>query len=233
MDIVNELIGNRVPSSLNKDDPTITLYAARHRKKFYLNFYKGQEQDSVTYRNYDVPAVAAKHLWLWPEMKMKSHRIRHRSFSPEDLLVIEADFRLMIVSSNILGRGGKLILQDNALRPACNTRESRTPVVIGTSPTPMPTVDRLTPQSPAATQHSPTPCSTDGSTTFPDALRLECIKCTDDGTILWDMISELASLELLFQLVTTGDCSWGALEDEMLSKGVTCLLTFNRLKSVR
>ena len=44
MDIVNELIGNRVPSSLNDDDPTITVYAARHRKKFYLNFYKGKNK---------------------------------------------------------------------------------------------------------------------------------------------------------------------------------------------
>ena len=163
-------------------------------------------------------------------MKMKSQRIRRRSFFPEDLLVIEADFRLMIVSSNILGKGGKLILQDNAIRPARNTRESRTPIVIGTSPTPMSTVNRLTPRSPAATQHLATARITDGNSTLPDVLRLEYIKCTDDGIILWDMISELASLELLFQMVTTGDYAWDALEDEMLSKGVDMPSNFQAIE---
>ena len=102
-----------------------------------------------------------------------------------------------------------MILLDNAVLPTRNARESQTTVVIGTSPTPMLTVDRRTPQSPASTQHLATARSTYA---LPDALQLECIKCTNDGTILWDMISELASLELLFQLVTTGDCAWDALK---------------------
>ena len=34
------------------------------------------------------------------------------------------------------------------------------------------------------------------------------------------MIAELVSLELLFQLGTTGDCAWDAIEDEMLLNGV-------------
>ena len=101
---------------------------------------------------------------------------------------------------------------------------------IGTSPTSILTVDCLIPQSPTATQHLATACSTDGNSTIPDVLRLECIKCMDDGTILWDMISELASLELLFQLVTTGDCAWDALEDEMVLKGVDMPSNFQAME---
>ena len=96
----------------------------------------------------------------------------------------------------------------------------------------MPTIDWLTPQYPAATQHSPTARSTDSSSTFPDALRLECIKCKDDDTKLWDMISEPACLKLSFQLVTTGDCAWDVLADEILSKGVDMLSNFQARRRI-
>ena len=124
MDIVNELAGNRAPHLLNEDDPSIPVYAAKRRKKSYVKFYKGIEKECIAYRNYDVPAVAAKYLWFWPQIKLKSDTIRRRSFSPEDLLLIEADFRLMIVSSNILGEDGKLVLDGNSVYPAQSTRGS-------------------------------------------------------------------------------------------------------------
>ena len=50
------------------------------------------------------------------------------------------------------------------------------------------------------------------------------------GISRWDMISELASLELLFQMVTTGDYAWDALEDEMLSKGVDMPSNFQAIE---
>eukprot|EP00585_Thalassiosira_rotula_P024904 CAMPEP_0196247260 /NCGR_PEP_ID=MMETSP0913-20130531/37723_1 /TAXON_ID=49265 /ORGANISM="Thalassiosira rotula, Strain GSO102" /LENGTH=219 /DNA_ID=CAMNT_0041532159 /DNA_START=276 /DNA_END=932 /DNA_ORIENTATION=- len=83
MDIVNQLVGNRVPDALNNDDPSIPVFAAKRRQKSHLKFYQGRDLECIPYRNYDVPAVAVKYLWMWPNIKLKSTTIRRRSFSPE------------------------------------------------------------------------------------------------------------------------------------------------------
>ena len=43
---------------------------------------------------------------------------------------------------------------------------------------------------------------------FLDSLHLECLKYTEDGTILWDVMSDLASLEILFEMVARDDLAW-------------------------
>ena len=65
-----------------------------------------------------------------------------RSFRTDDLLMIETDFRLMIIISNILCKGGKLVLHDKSICPARDSRGSRTPVVISTSPSSKPRAKR-------------------------------------------------------------------------------------------
>ena len=229
MDIVNELAGNRAPHLLNEDDPSIPVYAAKRRKKSYIKFYKGIENECIAYRNYDVPAVAAKYLWFWPQIKLKSDTIRRRSFSPQDLLLIEeADFRLMIVSSNILGAGGKLVLDGNSVCPAQSTREARVPVSVRTSPSPASTVMHVMTPSRSRTRDESQGADPISSTigSLPESLGLQGLKCTEDGVILWDMVSELGSLELMFRLIITDGLTLDAVETKMKSKRVDMPLTF-------
>ena len=51
--------------------------------------------------------------------------------------------------------------------------------------------------------------------------------CTQDGSINWDQVTELASLELLFHLHTKGDhgggIAWDCVTDKMKKKGVDIL----------
>ena len=197
-DIVNELVGKRAPATVNDNNSSIPVFVAKRWHKYYVPFYKGQMRDCVPYNNFDVPAVAFKYLWLWPEIEMTSDKVRRRSFPVEDLQTIENDFCLMIVSTNILGKGGKVVLHNNFLCPARNTRESCTPVVINTTPS------STTPSSnpPLDSHHvlqNETPLQNDASHTandasFPDALRAYCLRCTDDCTIYWDMTPGLASI---------------------------------------
>ena len=42
--------------------------------------------------------------------------------------------------------------------------------------------------------------------------------CTHEGVILWDMVTELASLELLLHLHTREDIVWDGLEDTTMKK---------------
>ena len=224
IDIVNELVGKRTPTTINDNDPSIPVFVAKRQHKYYGPFYKGKMRDCVPYNNFDVPAVAFKYLWLWPEIEMTSDKVRRRMFPVEDLQTIENDFRQMIVSTNILGKGGKVVLHNNFLCPARNTRESCTPVVINTTPS------STTPSSnpPLDSHHvlqNETPRQNDASHTandasFPDALRAYCLRCTDDCTIFWDMTPELASIELMFELVMRDNLAWDAVEDAMKSRDV-------------
>jgi len=134
IDLVNEIVGNRIPSDCNEDDPTIPVFVAQRRRKQYLHFYKDTEEECISYRNYDVPTIATKHLSeYWPGISKSSDTVRRRSFAPKDLILIENDFCLIIATTNTLGNSGKLVIRDNTIYPARSTRESRTPVVIQTS----------------------------------------------------------------------------------------------------
>lgn len=56
------------------------------------------------------------------------------------------------------------------------------------------------------------------ASTYPESLRLDSIRAVDDGTIMWDMVSELASLELAFDYVNKG-WAWDSIRSKMVSKG--------------
>ena len=56
--------------------------------------------------------------------------------------------------------------------------------------------------------------------TYPGDLRQKSLKCTMDGAILWAMVSELASIELMFHLVATDDIDWDQVQSEMQKWGV-------------
>jgi len=149
------------------------------------------------------------------------------------LLTVETDFRLLIVASNVLGGGGKLMLNDNSVSPVRNTREARA-LVARSLPTSSATTDSTSDVEAEATPVR-TPNQdiirgegTNSSTTntIPESLRLEGLKCTEDGAILWDMVSELALLELLFHLFITHDMAWDTVEAEMKNRHVNMPLTF-------
>lgn len=126
IDLANEIVGNRI-SDCNEVDSTIPVFVAQRRRKQYVPFYKGAEGECTPYLTYDVPAIAAKHLSeYWPGIS-KSGRpdtARRRSFAPEDLALIENEFRLVIATTNTLGSSGKLVLLNNTVYPARSTRET-------------------------------------------------------------------------------------------------------------
>lgn len=57
------------------------------------------------------------------------------------------------------------------------------------------------------------------------ALLLENLKCCDDDAIVWDMVDNLASIELMFFLWQQEDMSWDCIETEMKSRGAALPLT--------
>ena len=61
---------------------------------------------------------------------------------------------------------------------------------------------------------------------MPDALRLRSLQCTNNGAIQWDIVLELASLELLFEMHVKDGIVWDCLEAEFVSKGVNMPYTF-------
>ena len=53
IDLLDEIIGKRLPSNYNDDDPSIPVFAAKRRKKQYIYFYKGNEEECTTTINCD------------------------------------------------------------------------------------------------------------------------------------------------------------------------------------
>ena len=81
LDLLNEIIGVRVPLELTDHDPTIKVpvYAAKRRSKYYKLFYNKQRTRCQPYLNYDVPAITARHKEIFG-VTMNSTQIRRRSF---------------------------------------------------------------------------------------------------------------------------------------------------------
>ena len=159
---------------------------------------------------------------------MSSSQFRRWSFEPKHLNFIENNFQTILVESNIIGKfivGEKLLanLSSRATRESvtrtasssqrgsesspqsCNLR--RPPAT--TTPSPAP----FTPARPSAT--APSPSAPESSKRLPDSLRKCNLLCTQDGVILWDMVTELISLEYLFHLHTKDNIAWDALECNM------------------
>ena len=175
--------------------------------------------------DYDIPAIAVRHKEIFcPDIQINSSRVRRRPFEPMVLERIESDIRLLMVCSNTFGKGSKLAAGQEELIPVSNTRELRVPVACvavgnhfrgASSPECSDGPAVTTPEKPTSARRSGNSIVT---STFPDSLRLDNVRAVDDGTIMWDMVLELASLELLFDYVNRG-WAWDSIQDKMASKG--------------
>ena len=196
---MNELIGNCDNGTIGDDDPAILLmYQIQRRRRHYKKFYRCETAECITYRNFDIPTIAAKFINIWQNTRMSTDKPRRRSFSPNDLELIENDFRIMLVSSNIIGKfivdGGRLLTSQSPsanhvrvvaanLSPSSRNGSSSyhptAPVAQNnTSPTARtttPTRRRPTTETSHITPRNVLP--------LPDNLRLNSLKCTEDGVI--------------------------------------------------
>ena len=86
-----------------------------------------------SYRGWDVPRITNKFIDLWDEVALsntKQDQTRRRSFSPDDLNMIENDFLLILWCSNFTGKIGNVentVVLTSSTRPA----HSRSRVVGG------------------------------------------------------------------------------------------------------
>ena len=179
-------------------------FISARRNKSYAKFYRGDITQSACYQNWDVPMIAKDLLDMWMGVDLiETHRgmICRRSFSTENLELIENDFRLILMCSNIIG---KLEIVDNSVHASRSTSLWRVRTASGSRRRSAP------PTSPGAT---PTRTRTGSSSTrgmLPDALRQKSLSCTIDidGAILWVKVAELASLESMFHVAVKDDIAW-------------------------
>ena len=104
------------------DPAVLPMYQIRRRKKLYLSFFQNK-QEARPYKSFDVPAIAAKFLPVWEHVVMSSNMTQRRSFKAEDLHTMEADFRIMLVASNICGKF--VFGEANDIMTSLSTRRSR------------------------------------------------------------------------------------------------------------
>ena len=105
LNIANELTGQCDTGTITADDPAILqMYQIKRRQKMYKYFYNCEMEECVQYRIFDISMVAAKFIDVWPDVKMSSTKPWRRSFLPQDLELLENNFRLLLISSNIIGK---------------------------------------------------------------------------------------------------------------------------------
>ena len=232
--IAKELSGD--VSSRDQHEGVLPRYIIERRRESFTKFYQGNKYDSRVYCNWDVPHIAHKHVDLWEGVTLSTVNpgsIRRRAFSPEDLDMIEMDFRLILSCSNIIG---KVVIIDNALVASKSTRRVRSRITNRSSPSLTTPSSNNTSSEPPVRQATDINSSSDDGTpptpssgvntpsivtgTIPDFLRQKSLQCTIDGTILWVSIPELASLELMFVLATKYDVVLDCIEVEMEKRGV-------------
>ena len=221
--LVNLLTGS---SDCSADDSFKKLPATvvrRRRKQQFKYFFAGERSDCTPFMNYDVPAIAASCIDIWEGVEMTSDVVRRRSFHPRDLDMIETDFRIMLVATNIIG---KFVHGDGNDITACLSRRSARGHRLANNnsqptTTPAAAAPPSTPRPPPTLVVTPPPATGagSGSDVFPDTLRLAALRCTDEGAILWDMVNELASLELMFQLHIRNAIPPEGLEEAMAKMG--------------
>lgn len=177
-----------------------------------------------------------------------------RAFDPSELDSVKDLFRLMIAASN---SGGKLRVNENKFVVSASTREDRSITIPTSAPvrvmqqpnitqsaadhTPisMPNPNRLFTSSRSSRHGSSQSSYADSrrssyasgssttSTTIPDSLRLENLRCiTVGGLVRWEKVKELSSLEMLFHLHTRDGIVWDELESSMKKCGVEMPQTF-------
>ncbi len=82
--IVIQLNGKCKPAkNIDDNDPAVLpLYQNWRRKKLYQPYFLGLKE-GIPFKNYDVPAIAAKFKdSIWVNVEMTSDKIRRRSFLP-------------------------------------------------------------------------------------------------------------------------------------------------------
>ena len=124
-EIVRELMGRM---AITETDGILSRGVCREtanrRKQLFAKFYRQEDSTLFTpFLNMDVPQLMFRYLDLWKEVKLtewgkanKWVKIIRRSFEPEDLLRTEADFRMMLMCSNAIG---KMQVKNNVLLPGC------------------------------------------------------------------------------------------------------------------
>ena len=157
---------------------------------------------SVCYRYWNVPTIANNSLdmWMGAELiKTRGGTICLRSFSTKNLELIEDDFLLILMCSNIIGR---LKIVDYSVHASRSTSPWRVRTASGS---------RRRSASPTLPGATPTRTRTGSPSTrgiLPDILRQKYLMCTIDGAILWVKVAELASLELMFRVAVKDDIAW-------------------------
>lgn len=231
--IAKELVGG-IPSGGNSDDQAVLpMRILERRKESYVRFYRG-ENGAVQYRTWDLPAIANNCLDMWKDVELNEFRqgeaeaVHKRSFKPEDLDMIENDFRMILCFSNKIGRIGvdsedgwvaKQSTQPYRAPSVASQRTSRdTPAKANQS---QDTGAMLFVSTSEATTPSPIRSrdSLSAPHTIPDGLRLNNLWCIVDGTILWGKIPELASVELMIHLAHVKDIAGDDIESIQFNLG--------------
>ena len=216
--IVDELTGVSIVGRAENVPVLLPRFASpvisERRQKSYAKFYRGDLTQSACYRNWDVPTIAIDSLDMWMGVDVINtwgRTISRRSLSTENLELIENDFRLILMCSNIIGR---IEIVDNSVHASRSTTPWRVRTASGRGRRPAP------PASPAATPTRSRTASPSPNTILPDALRQKSLWCTIDGAILWVKVAKLASLELMLHVAVKDDIVWDCIETEMEKRGV-------------
>ena len=198
---------------------------ANRRKQLFAKFYRQEDSTLFTpFLNMDVPQLMFRYLDLWKEVKLtewgkanKWVKIIRRSFEPEDLLRTEADFRMMLMCSNAIG---KMQVKNNVLLPGCRDASVQVGTVRSMSPTRTPT--RAASRPDTSSKGSTTPSILD----MPDELRLASLRCTNDGMLDLKKLRRLATFEFMFSPHSVGRATVVVIRREMVSKGIEFLSDF-------
>ena len=229
IEICNHLIGERMPSIICSNDVTIPAFAMKRRQKQFRDFYEKKNHMCTQYLNHDIPAIICTFADdAWPHINVpdESNRLRRRFFDPSQLATMEDEFRTIMAVCNVLGKGSKLDVVMDRLVASSSTRENRTRTVAIADRTPQNTHQdesnrgsltnyNLTIITPSSRRSSMSSRSSSNGASIPDSLRKDIINCVMDGVIMWDMVEDLASLELLFHLHVEEGFAWDVLEREM------------------
>lgn len=238
IEVCNHLIGKSMPSIICSNDVTIPAFAMKRRQKQFRDFYKKKKHMCNQYLNHDIPAIIYTFACdAWPHIKVpnKSDRLCRRFFEPSQLDTMEDEFRTIMAVCNALGTGTKLDVVMDRLVPSSSTRENRTGIVaiadatpqnmrIGSQPRSVTNLTTIV--TPSSRRSSISSRSSSNSSVIPDSLRKDTINCVMDGVIMWDMVEDLASMELLLHLHVEEDFAWDALEREMQARKVNMPTSF-------
>eukprot|EP00956_Cyclotella_meneghiniana_P021728 scaffold39992_cov37-Cyclotella_meneghiniana.AAC.1 len=162
IEICHHLIGKKVSSTFCANDISIPSFVMKRRQKMYVYFYERKSHLCAQYINHDIPAIINTFADdVWPQIKLPGEKetLRRRFFDPSDLEMIENELRVILVSSNILGKGSKLDVVLGELVPSSNTRESRIRIVANAQDAPR-TTERQRNSITSTPRHNITPSST-------------------------------------------------------------------------